>query len=1675
MPSTNKRTHSKSWINPTLAGLLSRVFNTRNKHVPIPVRRGPHFEALEQRFLLSADGLVPPPPNPDQMLQALEAPFNTDASALTVSGTPIQYTIQGGLQQTEFQSEEQYTDLSGVIATIPSIDQTDVSLDKFGETVDSSDVVTTQKSTSVTIDVLANHEAAEGELVASTVKITSNLEGSLLSADGKSLNVQGEGVWSVDAETGAITFSPEDGFLGKLVEIAYQVDNSEGEVITSTLSIELVDQATTAPSTQVTQIALPAYLAYAQNQPAPNQVVIVDPSVTNYDELVKSLLNAGNTGTANVTAELDANSAQDTQSGKVLTDLLSPQSTGITAPQIQVSRYGDVEVVVLDSRFDGVDQIAEILSSYHSLMAVQLISHGATGTLRLGSSQLDSNKLEQYKEQLTKWGVALRPGGDILLYGCDVAKGADGLEFVGNLAQIAGVDVAASTNMTGSAALGGDWNLEYSTGVIETQALFNADALTTYSYLLINLTGFTGDDTLISTSFADTMTGLTGDDIYQFSNGWGNDTVNEGADEGTDTLDFSAVTANLTFTVRADGTLEVSDGAGNTVVADNIEVLIGGTGSNTFFAADTDNTWDITGTDAGELNGLFSFTGIGNLTGGSGKDVFNFSDGAAISGQLDGGVGSGSNSLDYSDYKTTVTVNLALHTATGTNGALNFTDLTGGAALDDVLTGGAVDAVTLNPIDTIWRITDVDSGEVEGVISFAGIENLQGADANRDEFIFEADGSLTGTLDGGAAGSDTLVVRKGTDLDYALVNVVSDSLATVTLYDRTINFKGIEPIVSGTAANKVIAGSSFTDKLVLDSVDASSLSISTTDMSIFDVATSALITEIIFANPTTTLTFTLGRGNDQLTLGNLNAAFTASLDFDGGAGDDSLQARDIDNIWTIASLNAGTLNANGSFSNTEILLGGSLNDEFNFLNQATVDAYIDGGVGGTNTLDYHLYASAVAIELNFANRNISHVIGSANVDTIIGASAVSNNIWTINGSDLGVISSSATNTVELDSNTVIDAVNGTLQFAYAHLFSDGQKVTYHSSVGDVNGLIDSAEYYVLVVDSQTIKLTSTAASVVDLNEFVWTEGTRTLQNQAQTPVTIDPELMEGYGNSLEFSVAHGFNTGDQLGYNYVGADDNSRLTNGVVYYVLVVDEYNIKLLTSAPAVITIADTTIWSTGSSSLDHVQVFTDVSFSSFENLKGGSADDAFNFSNNVSFNGLIDGGRGVNSVDYSAYTNAVTVRIGASGISNISQIIGGGNSADTLYGPGQDALWNITAQNTGDVNGINFSDFENLTGADDYEDGFVLRAGGSISGTIIGGANGLDGLAFEDPANLGNLSVIIHELDAGTLVAGAVYAGASAVTFSGMEKPFLADLSVAREISVRGSAFDDTLTLSRVGTTVTVEETDASRTFWSYNASAFVSKSFSFEMEDNTIDIIRVDANGNDSVTFGAFDSGGANTLLSNANYIFNDNFTSRGGDIVLEADTITIAAGVTLNTRVTDGFGLSTGNSGIITLTAETVTIGNNAQLLSFDNRPSPNVDPTNVPAAIDTIAFPPVLMAAGNEATVWSPGAVFTNVATSTDADFRIANSEQVGDTVTVITTEDHALVVGQAVIISGVSVDEYNGSYTVSVVAADLRSFSYITTKTTDSKGLGGLASGAGAGMTVDIVVDANAKPQILL
>ncbi len=125
------------------------------------------------------------------------------------------------------------------------------------------------------------------------------------------------------------------------------------------------------------------------------------------------------------------------------------------------------DVVHLDPNRDGVAEIAEALAGRTDIDAIHIFAHGSDGAFDLGTASLTAATLGTHTPNLVAIGAALADGGDLLIYGCDIAATTNGQAFVDDLSRIIGADVAASIDDTGAAAHGGDWDLEYRAGEID--------------------------------------------------------------------------------------------------------------------------------------------------------------------------------------------------------------------------------------------------------------------------------------------------------------------------------------------------------------------------------------------------------------------------------------------------------------------------------------------------------------------------------------------------------------------------------------------------------------------------------------------------------------------------------------------------------------------------------------------------------------------------------------------------------------------------------------------------------------------------------------------------------------------------------------------------------------------------------------------------------------------------------------------------------------------------------------------------------------------------------------------------------------------------------------------------------------------------------------------------------
>ncbi|PWD50841.1 hypothetical protein C8046_09450 [Serinibacter arcticus] len=175
--------------------------------------------------------------------------------------TPVEYSVA------DTNGTTATADLTVVVGTAP---------------VATPDSATTPQNTNVTLPVLTNDVAGDqgnacepgetdvpvgcdtGTLDAGSVVFPTDgqPDGAVVSDDGKTLTVPGEGVYTIDPTTGDVTFDPEAAFTGATSPVTYAVTDSYENVATATVVVTVLAIVPTAVDDQLptafnTPVALP--------------------------------------------------------------------------------------------------------------------------------------------------------------------------------------------------------------------------------------------------------------------------------------------------------------------------------------------------------------------------------------------------------------------------------------------------------------------------------------------------------------------------------------------------------------------------------------------------------------------------------------------------------------------------------------------------------------------------------------------------------------------------------------------------------------------------------------------------------------------------------------------------------------------------------------------------------------------------------------------------------------------------------------------------------------------------------------------------------------------------------------------------------------------------------------------------------------------------------------------------------------------------------------------------------------------------------------------------------------------------------------------------------------------------------------------------------------------------
>ncbi len=221
----------------------------------------------------------------------------------------------------------------------------------------------------------------------------------------------------------------------------------------------------------------------------------------------------------------------------------------------------NTKVVILQSDLDGIDQIATHLGNSDDVATVHIISHGAKGTLYLGNGILNLDNIHLYAKSIQQWGKCLSADGEILIYGCEVASGKEGKEFVRQLHQLTGANIAASETLTGNVSKGGNWNLEAIFGQLKSALAFTPEVRASYAGVLANIVVDTTNDVVDDsdgvTSLREAIIEANStpeDDTIQLTAGATYNLTISGSDEdGAATGDLDIVAGGGEITVTSEG------------------------------------------------------------------------------------------------------------------------------------------------------------------------------------------------------------------------------------------------------------------------------------------------------------------------------------------------------------------------------------------------------------------------------------------------------------------------------------------------------------------------------------------------------------------------------------------------------------------------------------------------------------------------------------------------------------------------------------------------------------------------------------------------------------------------------------------------------------------------------------------------------------------------------------------------------------------------------------------------------------------------------------------------------------------------------------------------------------------------------------------------------------------
>ena len=799
-----------------------------------------------------------------------------------------------------------------------------------------------------------------------------------------------------------------------------------------------------------------------------------------------------------------------------------------------------------------------------------------------------------------------------------------------------------------------------------------------------------------------------GNDMFLFSdNAKINGLIDGGG--GFNNVDATAYTTPMSLDLRS---AKLTEG-GQTFSFANIQKFSGGqklsvgNGNNTLTGPAASSTYSITGVNSGSVGGV-GFVGFGTILAGSNDDNFVFSDIASLSGSLAGG--GGNDTINESLVTAPITLNIGASTLTGIGGTYSgVKNVTAGSNSQNRLVGPST--------DTAFAITGVKSGQVPGV-SFSGFGNLVGG-AGKNTFKFSDGIVFDGNITGGSGGPNSMDYSSwSTPLTLTLTGPNAGNLvANVGANSGTISFTGIANLYAGAGNDRFVFsdGASLSGKIDghggSNAIDAASV--------------------------TSPITLNLGTS----TITGLVGSFAGIQNVTGGGSgnlNNLLIGPATNTTFYINGPASGFTSGGIGFNNFTTLTGGSGNNTFKISNGITFTGTINGGTGGSNTIDDSLWYTPVSTDLGASTMtgllkpfsNIQSVKGTVHAPSTLKVGvAASSATFNITAPDAGTVAGVAfTNFGNLGGGTGNDT------------FQLGNAGTLSGSVDGGGGSDTIDERSVLApitLDLSMMSISGIKGSFANIGN-IYSRLTTNTVNALLGPAADSTYAITGaYTVTVGGIYTYGFKslTGGP-------GNDNFKIS-GVAYYGTInggagsdtLDDSLIAapvgfdftrgLVTGISAPYAFSNIENFKGGTNSRNTVTgpaastTYNIISrdrfdangfhFSGFQNIIAGAGEDTFVVGSGAALSGSINGGAGNNWLDYSACSSDVTVNLATGsatgfdrGIFNIRNVRGGSGN-DQLTG---NALGNILLGGDGN---------DTLIGGS----GSSLLIGGTGSDTVVGGA--------------------------------------------------------------------------------------------------------------------------------------------------------------------------------------------------------------------------------------------------------------------------------------------------------------------------------------------------------------------